>query len=65
MVWKVKTSHADNHYLDTEVYAYAAADIRGVRHMHLQDEEPQVEEKTQQPQEENNWIKSGDNWMGN
>lgn len=65
MVWKVKTSHADNHYLDAEVYAYAAADIRGVRHMHLQDEEPQVEEKPQQPQEEDSWIKSGDNWMGN
>lgn len=33
--------------------------------MHLQDEEPQVEEKPQQPQEEDSWIKSGDNWMGN
>ncbi len=31
LVWKPKTSHADNHYLDARVYATAAADIRGAR----------------------------------
>ena len=30
-VWVPKRSHADNHYLDAEVYALVAADIRGVR----------------------------------
>ena len=29
--WVQKTSHADNHYLDCEVYGMAAADILGVR----------------------------------
>ena len=31
LVWKPKTSHADNHYLDTRVYASAAADVQNVR----------------------------------
>ena len=29
--WVPKTTHADNHYLDAEVYAFAAADYLGVR----------------------------------
>ena len=29
--WVPKTTHADNHYLDCEVYAAAAADMQGVR----------------------------------
>ena len=37
-VWVPKRSHADNHYLDAEVYALVAADIRGVRTLHLQQE---------------------------
>ena len=32
-VWKTKTSHADNHYLDCEVYAAAAADLLHVRYL--------------------------------
>ena len=31
--WVLKTSHADNHYLDCEVYAAAAADVLGVRNL--------------------------------
>lgn len=34
MVWKQKHSHGDNHYLDCEVYAFAAAEIMGVRELH-------------------------------
>lgn len=34
--WRPKHSHADNHYLDCEVYAYVAADMRGLRMLHLQ-----------------------------
>ena len=69
--WVLKTSHADNHYLDCEVYAAAAADVLGVRDLYLQN---RVEENAQEvkkraepkpdtrPQEEN-WIKDNDNWI--
>lgn len=69
--WVLKTSHADNHYLDCEVYAAAAADVLGVRNLYLQN---RVEENAQEvkkraepkpdtrPQEEN-WIKDNDNWI--
>ena len=69
--WVLKTSHADNHYLDCEVYAAAAADVLGVRSLYLQN---RVEENAQEvkkraepkpdarPQEEN-WIKDNDNWI--
>lgn len=33
--WVLKSSHADNHYLDCEVYAAAAADVMGVRSLYL------------------------------
>lgn len=69
--WVPKTSHADNHYLDCEVYAAAAADVLGVRNLYLQN---RVEENAQEvkkraepkpdarPQEET-WIKDNDNWI--
>ena len=69
--WVLKTSHADNHYLDCEVYAAAAADVLGVRNLYLQNrvEENAQEVKTRaepkpdtRPQEEN-WIKDNDNWI--
>lgn len=37
--WKPKTSHAANHYLDAEVYAFVAADLRQVRTAFLREEE--------------------------
>lgn len=69
--WVLKSSHADNHYLDCEVYAAAAADVLGVRSLFLQD---RTEEKAQEvkkqtvpapaPQgQEENWIQSNDNWV--
>jgi phage terminase large subunit GpA-like protein len=64
--WVPKHSHADNHYLDAEVYALAAADIMGVRSMHLLEEE-QVQEKQPRQQEpkspEEEWIQANDNWL--
>jgi phage terminase large subunit GpA-like protein len=63
--WALKRSHADNHYLDTEVYAMAAADIMGVRSMHL-DEEPEVKKeppKQDPPSPEENWIRANENWV--
>ena len=39
--WVPKATHADNHYLDCEVYAAAAADMQGVRSLYLQSQEPE------------------------
>lgn len=56
--WQLKTSHADNHYLDCEVYALTAADVLGVRTLHLtevQEEEQPPKQETQYTPEES-WI---------
>lgn len=64
--WELKASHTDNHYLDCEVYALAAADILGVRSMHLA-EEAKVEEKAQRPEKtetpEESWIQTNEHWI--
>ena len=62
--WVPKTQHIDNHYLDCDVYALAAADIMGVRSMHLAEEEP--EQKPQQQQQyapEETWIQANESWI--
>ena len=65
MVWVQKTSHADNHYLDTEVYCMAAADTLGARMFHLQDEQTEEVAPVQQSEEkEESWIRSNESWMG-
>ncbi len=57
--WVKKSSHGDNHYLDAEVYAMAAADIRGARSWHLERYEPPV--KKQEPlSSEEQWIQSNE-----
>lgn len=62
-VWQKKSSHADNHYLDTEVYALAAADVMGVRTLHLV-EEQQVNPAREEPETpEEQWIKANENWI--
>lgn len=62
-VWQKKSSHADNHYLDTEVYALAAADAMGVRTLHLV-EEQQVNPAREEPETpEEQWIKANENWI--
>ena len=62
--WVPKRSHADNHYLDTEVYALAAADILGVRSLHLEDEEQQhTPKKEEQHTPEENWINKNEDWI--
>lgn len=67
--WVQKTSHADNHYLDCEVYGMAAADILGVRSLFLQDNnhapvarDPVVNSPPQR-QEENQWIQQDNSWI--
>lgn len=64
--WVTKKSHADNHYLDAEVYAMAAADRKEVRTMHLNNlnnlnKEPEVQEMETQ---EENWIQKNESWLG-
>ena len=62
--WIPKESHPDNHYLDCEVYAMAAADILGVRMLHLRQEAqaPQTPQKPEQDAEEA-WIKNSEEWI--
>ena len=66
--WVSKHSHIDNHYLDCEVYSLAAADILGVRMLHLQ-VEAERKEQLQRQQEENpetpeeNWIRANEHWV--
>lgn len=65
MVWVPKKSHADNHYLDAEVYALAAADIREVRTMHLWDVEQENDvEKQESESPEERWIQQNESWLG-
>ena len=62
--WIPKTSHADNHYLDTEVYAMAAADLLGVRYLHLKGEEQAARQEPKGPRsEEENWINKHESWI--
>lgn len=62
--WVQKKSHGDNHYLDAEVYAMAAADILGVRSLHLQQEQGEAQQTAQmQHAPEEQWIEANDNWI--
>lgn len=57
--WVEKNSHGDNHYLDAEVYAMAAADIRGARTWHLDRYEPPA--RTEEPRTpEEQWIQENE-----
>lgn len=65
--WVPKQSRIDNHYLDCEVYAMAAADIKEVRTLHLQEVEEQ--EQPEPPKElnytpEESWIRGSGSWIG-
>lgn len=66
-VWRPKTQKAANHLLDAEVYAFAAADIKGVRTLHLQNvaeqERQEKQDQTVQPGREEQWIAKYDNWL--
>lgn len=64
--WVLKHSHSDNHYLDAEVYAMAAADILGVRALHLRSESEETvkqQKAKEEPTREEQWIKANDNWI--
>lgn len=68
LAWVPKRTHADNHYLDAEVYAYVAADIRGVRSLHLEEyEEHEISKEVPEPDNEyspeESWIAANENWL--
>ena len=63
--WVKKTTHADNHYLDCEVYAAAAADVMGVRSLYP-DESGTAQPKQITPpstSSEENWISENEEWI--
>lgn len=61
--WIPKTSRPNNHYLDAEVYCFAAADMMGVRTLHLQEEDNEPEEQEYNKKEEREWIKNKEDWV--
>lgn len=61
--WTPKFSHADNHYLDCEVYAMTAAEIRGVRSLHLESEPVEYQPKVPEKAPEEAWIEKNENWI--
>lgn len=64
LAWIPKTSHADNHYLDCEVYAMAAADIMGVRTLHLNEVNTSgVVGQEAESSPEESWIKANEHWI--
>lgn len=69
--WQLRESHGDNHWLDCEVYAFAAADTLEVRLLHLQDAAPAPKRPASASAEEENdwlggsgdWLPGGDSWI--
>ncbi len=57
-MWVKKSARRDNHYLDAEVYAMTAADIRGARGWHMEKFEETAKQQTkEQPlSQEEQWI---------
>lgn len=58
-IWTKKDEHGDNHYLDAEVYAMAAADMLGARTWHLERYETQKPEEKAASTEEK-WIQENE-----
>jgi len=63
-VWQLKTAHADNHYLDTEVYAAFAADRLGIRYARFEEQpiKEEVKQAVQPKPQQNSWI-GGGKWL--
>lgn len=61
-VWRPKSSHAANHYLDAEVYAAVAADLLQVRYLQRPvDECPQP--RQQGSEASNGFLKNAESWL--
>lgn len=62
--WILKHSHAANHFLDCEVYSMAAAEMLGVRSLHLQSTQEETKEiKKEQYTPEEEWIEQNESWL--
>lgn len=67
--WVPKTSHADNHYLDCEVYAMAVADLLGVRTLSLMEDEATVSTPSEASMNDkatkynDDWLNSRESWV--
>ncbi|QDY81920.1 phage terminase large subunit family protein [Paenibacillus polymyxa] len=63
-IWRPKTAHADNHYLDTEVYAAFAADCLGIRYMRYEEKPEPKKEVSKKPAKQNSWVGGGNgSWL--
>ena len=61
-VWEKVTSHAQNHYLDTETNNILAAEILGVRYLMEPEEKPAP--KPEPKEKESEWLGGvGENWL--
>jgi len=58
-VWRPKSSHAANHYLDAEVYAALAADLLHVRYL----QQPEIVPQPRQPEGVPEGISAGKPWL--
>lgn len=61
-VWRKKHSHGDNHYLDAEVYAMAAADVLEVRTLYSREDVSKRQNDQSEPLEEQ-WIEIQEDWI--
>ena len=64
-VWKLKSSHAANHYLDCEVYAALAADLLHVRYLQPEiiKQVGQSRPESVQYEQQNEFIKTSGSWI--
>jgi len=61
-VWRPRSSHAANHYLDCEVYAALAADLLHVRYLQPETVKQTVQRKPE-PVQQDEFIKISGNWI--
>lgn len=61
-VWRPKSSHAANHYLDAEVYAGLAADLLHVRYLNLNEATSTPQPKPVEQTQQNSFLKTG-SWV--
>lgn len=62
-VWEKITSHAQNHYLDTETNNILAAEILGVRYLMESDAEPPAPSEDDAQQQDGDWLGNTKNWL--
>lgn len=64
-VWKPKSDHIANHYLDCEVYGALAADLLQVRYLTDETSEVMAIKEQTKSEEPQGFIKNPENWLNN